>query len=79
MLAAMEPNQKDVENAAFRAEVARKQNEQWGKVYGWVLGAFGPGWETFGRHYLVDKVEEDVARKEDWSPVASMTTYCMKV
>jgi hypothetical protein len=49
-----------------------------GRVYAWALGAFGPGWEPVGRHYLVDKVEEEAARKEDRPAVAAMTAHCVK-
>jgi hypothetical protein len=72
------PTQQDIDNAETRAAIAQKQNEEWGRVYAWALGAFGPGWEPVGRHYLVDKVEEEAARKEDRTAVAAMTAYCVK-
>jgi hypothetical protein len=73
-----EPTPQDIKNASAREEISRKQNEAWGKVFDWALGAFGPGFEPVGRHYLVDKVEEAAARKEDRAPVAEMTVYCVK-
>jgi hypothetical protein len=72
------PSRRDIDNAAAREAIAQKQNEAWGRVYAWALGAFGPGWEPVGRHYLVDKAEEDAARREDRSPAVAMTVYCVK-
>jgi hypothetical protein len=71
------PTQQDIQNATNRAAIAQKQNEEWGRVYAWAFGAFGPGYEPVGRHYLVDKVEEEAARKEDRPVVAAMTAYCV--
>jgi hypothetical protein len=42
------PTQRDIDNAAAREEIARVQNEAWGRVYAWALGAFGPGYEPVG-------------------------------
>jgi hypothetical protein len=38
-----QPTQQDINNAETRASIAQRQNEEWGRVYAWALGAFGPG------------------------------------
>jgi hypothetical protein len=63
MTNAPQPTQQDIANAETRAAIAQRQNEVWGRVYTWALGAFRPGWEPVGRHYLVGKVVEGAARR----------------
>lgn len=73
-----QPTRQDLDNAASRAAISQRQNEAWGRVNAWALGAFGQGWEPVGRHYLVDKAEEDAARREDRSPEVAMAVYCVQ-
>lgn len=72
------PNDRDRANAEMRAALAQKQNELYGVVMAWSTTLFGEGYLPVGRHYLVDKAEEDAARKEDRPPAVEMTVYCVK-
>lgn len=72
------PNQRDLDNAACRAAIAQRQNEQWARVYAWALGKFGGGYEPTGRHFLIDKAEEDAARREGRAPEVAATVYAVK-
>jgi hypothetical protein len=56
------PTERDLANAAAREAIARKQAEEYGRVLRWAMGKFGPGWLPRGRHFLVDKDEEEQAK-----------------
>lgn len=47
MTDAPDPTPQDLANASARAAIAQKQNETWGRVFAWALGAFGPGPKHF--------------------------------
>lgn len=71
------PTERDLENAAYRAEVAARMAEEYGRVRGWAL-VFGEGWLPSRRHFLVDKDEEDRVRYTSERPVAAATVYTVK-
>src|SRR5262245_34906265 len=72
------PTERDKENAAFRAEISRRQAEEYDHCLPLAMGAFGPGWEPARRHYLVDKQEEDRCRRTGERPRPAATVYTVK-
>lgn len=70
-----QPTAQDIENATIRAEIAAKQNAAYRQVMAWADRIMGPGWYPSGRHFLVEKSEEDQARKEGRPPQAAATVY----
>ena len=54
---------------------ADKQAADYAECYLPALGAFGPGWLPYGRHYLVDKAEEERARRSGQRPQAAATVF----
>ncbi len=73
-----EPTAQDVANAARRQEIATRQAEEYGRVLAWAMGKFGRGWTPSGRYYLVDKDDEDQARKTGERPKAAATCFIVK-
>lgn len=57
-----EPSKQDLDNAAFRAEIARKEAEAYGRVVAWAWGKFGPYYLPRCRRYLLDSGEERLHR-----------------
>jgi hypothetical protein len=74
----MQPTQRDIDNAQSRQEIADRFALEYGKVLSWALGAFGPGWLPSHRHFLVDKDEEDRARRAGERPRAAATVYTVR-
>src|SRR4051794_13181327 len=72
------PTDRDRENAAARAAIAARQAAEYGQVLAWALGAFGPGWEPSGRHYLVSKEAEDRCRHSGERPAVAATVFTAK-
>src|SRR5947209_1221389 len=72
------PTDRDRENAAARAAIAARQATEYGQLLAWALGAFGPGWEPSGRHYLVSKEEEDRCRHSGERPAVAATVFPAK-
>jgi hypothetical protein len=70
-----QPTARDLQNAAARDAIARKQNEEYAHILRWALGKFGPGWLPNGRHYPLTHDEEERSRKEGTPAVASATVY----
>jgi hypothetical protein len=52
-----------VENARKRREIADSQAQEYAECLHWAMEAFGPGWEPSCRHFLVEKDEEERARR----------------
>ncbi len=73
-----EPTEQDRENAALRFAIAERQQQAWSEVYLLALNAFGPGWLPSCRHYLVEKEEEEKARRTGKPPKAAATVYTVK-
>jgi hypothetical protein len=70
-----EPTAQDYENAAVREAIAAKFEAEYRQVVAWADRIMGPGWEPVGRHYLVDKDEEQRARREGGPLKAAATVY----
>jgi hypothetical protein len=56
------PTPQDVANAELRASIAARFRAEYAEALALAESAFGPGWEPCGRHYLVDRDEEERAR-----------------
>ena len=54
----------DIENAAIRDALAVRLEAEYRQATAWADRIMGPGWEPVGRHYLVDKYEEQRARRK---------------
>jgi hypothetical protein len=72
------PTERDVANAAAREAIARRQGEQYERVWGWATGLFGPGWLPSGRHFLVTIDEEERSRREGTPAIAAATVYTVR-
>ena len=72
------PTERDLENARIREEIAEKQQAEYDQCYLWALGAFGPGWFPSCRHYLVEKDDEEQARRTGDKPKAAATVYTVR-
>jgi len=72
------PTDRDRTNALVRQEIARAQLEAYARVLKWALGAFGPGWLPSGRHFLLDKEEEERARAAGEKARAAATVYTVR-
>ena len=72
------PTAKDLANAAAREVIARRQAEEYERILLWAIAAFGPGWIPSGRHFLLDRDEEERSRKEGTPAVAAATVYTVK-
>lgn len=73
-----EPTEQDKRNAETRAAIAAKQQAEYDQVLLWAMGKFGTGWLPSGRHFLVDKDEEDARRKDGGKPRAAATVYTVR-
>src|SRR4051794_26481831 len=72
------PREQDRENAGRRQEITERQREAYAQVLRWAMGKFGPGWLPSGRHFLLEKYEEERSRREGTPAVASATVYTVK-
>jgi hypothetical protein len=59
--------------ARFLRAIAERQQAEYDRVYLWALGKFGPGWLPSGRHFLLDKAEEDRYRRTGEPPIVLAT------
>jgi hypothetical protein len=75
---APEPTDQDRHNAAVREAIAARQREEYDLVLLWAVGKFGPGWLPSGRHFLVDKADEDRCRRTAERPVPAATVYTVR-
>jgi hypothetical protein len=73
-----EPTEQDRQNAAIRQAIADRQQADYNRVLRLAMGKFGPGWVPSGRHFLVEKVEEDRARREGGPVQAAATVFTVK-
>ena len=69
------PTQQDKDNAARRADIAAQFQREHDEAIDLAESVFGPGWQPCGRHFLVDKQEEDRARKAGDKMHAAATVY----
>lgn len=72
------PTEQDIKNARVRQEIAARQAEEYGRVLAWARTAFGEGWLPSGRHFLIDKTEEDRCRHSGERPSAAATVYTVR-
>jgi hypothetical protein len=73
-----QPTERDRDNAAARAEIAREQQREYEECLRLAEAAFGPGWVPSHRHLLVEKDEEDRARRAGERARAAATVYTVK-
>lgn len=71
-------SEQDLKNAALRAEIAERQQAEYNRVLLWSVSVFGQGWKPSHRHFLLDKDEEDRARREGDRPQPAATVYTVK-
>lgn len=71
-----QPTAQDIDNATRRAEIAEAYQRDRDECAAWAEQVFGAGYEPIYRHYLVDKDEEDRARREHdrMKPAATVFT-----
>lgn len=72
------PSQLDIENAARRRDIANRFRREYEAALAIATSLFGSGWEPTGRHYLVDKVEEDHCRRTGEKPVPAATVISVR-
>jgi hypothetical protein len=72
------PTDLDRANAATRQGIADRQNSEYAHVLRLALGTFGPGWLPRGRHFLLDKDEEDRSRRTGRKTIPSATVYTVR-
>jgi len=73
-----QPTEQDRENARIRQKIAERQAREYDQILVWALAAFGPGWIPRGRHYLVEKDEEERARHTGEKAEAAATVYTVR-
>jgi hypothetical protein len=78
MADAPQPTQQDPENAATRAAIAQRQQAENTAGLKRALSKFGPGWLPSGRHFLLEKGEEERPRREGTRAVPAATVYCVR-
>src|SRR4051794_8424107 len=69
------PTAQDLRDAAAQEAIAVRQQAAYDQVLLWVMGKFGVGWVLSGRHFLLDKLVEDEARKTGTRPAPASTCY----
>jgi hypothetical protein len=72
------PTAYDHDIARVRREIAERQQAEYDECLGWALHAFGPGWLPSGRHFLLDKTEEDRVRYTGERPRPEATVYTVR-
>lgn len=70
-----EPTPLEIANAACRAEIAERFRREYDEALALAESVFGPGWEPCGRHMLVEKDEEERARKAGDRAQPAATVY----
>lgn len=73
-----EPTAYDHEIARTRREIADRFEREYTEVLKLALGAFGPGWRPSHRHYLVEKEDEEQARRTGGRPKAAATVFTVR-
>ena len=69
------PNQRDIANADLRAGIAARLQAEYDEALAQAVAIFGPGWVPSGRHFLLDKDEEERARKSGGRMAPAATVY----
>lgn len=72
------PSARDEKNARMRQEIAERFEAEYLQCLAWAETAFGLGWEPSGRHYILDKAEEDRYRMTGERPTPEATVYTVK-
>lgn len=72
------PSPLDIENARTRREIADRQRRHYDEVLLLALGAFGPGWLPSGRHFLLEKEEEERARRTGEKARPAKTVFMVR-
>src|SRR5262249_37349310 len=84
MLAAMESlrqpevTDRDRENARIRQKIAEDQDRVWTECCLMALEEFGPGWFPRGKHFLIEKDEEERHRREGGKLQVAATVYTVQ-
>src|SRR5205823_591279 len=73
-----QPTEYDREIARTRQEIATRLEREYTQVLMWALGAFGPDWRPSHRHYLVEKEDEEEARRTGARPKAAATVFTVR-
>lgn len=68
----------DRQNEKVRRAIADAQLAAYTEVLKWAMGAFGVGWRPSHRHFLLEKEEEEKARRTGERPIAAATVYTVK-
>lgn len=71
----IQPTEQDKRNAAYRAEVAARFQVEYDQCAAWAHEIMDKGWLPVGRHFLIDKQDEDDCRRTGKRPVAAATCY----
>ena len=74
----LSPTSQDIENARIRRQIAERQGQEYEECLRWAVEAFGSGWEPSGRHYLIEKDEEERARATGERPTAAAKVFTVK-
>lgn len=64
--------------ARVRREIAERQQAEYDECHGWALAAFGPDWLPSCRHFLLEKDEEEKARRTGERPKPAATVYTVR-
>jgi hypothetical protein len=70
-----QPTAHDRESAAVRPAVAARFQAEYDQAKSWARELFGPGWLPSCRHFLLDKDDEDRARKDSSKPRPAATVF----
>jgi hypothetical protein len=73
-----QPTDRDLYNARIRQVIAERQQEEYDRVLVWATTKFGAGWLPSGRHFLLDKEDEDRCRRTGERPVAAATVFTVR-
>jgi hypothetical protein len=77
--AAPEPTQLDIENARARHAIADAQRAQFEECLAWSVQAFGDeSYQPSGRHFLLDKDDEERCRRTGERPRPFATVYTVR-
>ena len=74
----LQATDQDRANAKLRQEIAECLAQEYAQVQAWAEEAFGSGWVPSHRHFLLDRDEEDRARRSGDRPKAAATLYTVQ-
>jgi hypothetical protein len=75
MADAPEPTELDKQNAATRDAIAARQLAEYRQVMAWADRIMGHGWYPSHKHFLAEKDEEELRRREGGAVQAVVTVY----